>query len=223
MYFLIVSAVLNTVLDLWFVISFGWGVVGVAVATVIAQAVCAAFSIFYMFRRYPIFRFRRSEFVFDTDKFRLCLKLGHSGHHTAGRGLAGQRVHTAPGQQLRPGDDERLQRRQPHGELCADTHFRHEQRRGQLYRPECRSHEVRPRKARLALRHADELRHEPGHSRGALFPGAGLRPAVQPERRGARPGGRVPALDELLHHTLCHVHAHDRTAPGRGRRHLDFA
>ena len=50
--------------------------VGVAVATVIAQAVCAAFSIFYMFRRYPIFRFRRSEFVFDTDKFRLCLKLG---------------------------------------------------------------------------------------------------------------------------------------------------
>ena len=76
MYFLIVSAVLNTVLDLWFVISFGWGVVGVAVATVIAQAVCAAFSIFYMFRRYPIFRFRRSEFVFDTDKFRLCLKLG---------------------------------------------------------------------------------------------------------------------------------------------------
>lgn len=76
MYFLIVSAVLNTVLDLWFVISFGWGVVGVAVATVISQAVCAAFSIFYMFRRYPIFRFRRREFVFDTGKFRLCLRLG---------------------------------------------------------------------------------------------------------------------------------------------------
>ena len=76
MYFLIVSAVLFSVLDLWFVLSFGWGVVGVAVATVIAQAVCAAFSIFYMFRRYPIFRFRRSEFVFDTGKFRVCLKLG---------------------------------------------------------------------------------------------------------------------------------------------------
>ena len=76
MYFLIVSAGLNTVLDLWFVISFGWGVIGVAAATVIAQAVCAAFSIFYMFRRYPIFRFKRHEFVFDTGKFRLCLKLG---------------------------------------------------------------------------------------------------------------------------------------------------
>ena len=76
MYFLIVSALLNTVLDLWFVISFGWGVMGVAVATVIAQAVCAVFSIFYMFRRYPIFRFGRGEFVFDTEKFRICLKLG---------------------------------------------------------------------------------------------------------------------------------------------------
>ena len=76
MYFLIVSAVLNTILDLWFVISFGWGVVGVAVATVVAQAVCAAFSIFYMFRRYPVFRFKRREFVFDVGKFKLCLKLG---------------------------------------------------------------------------------------------------------------------------------------------------
>ena len=76
MYFLIVSAGLNTVLDLWFVISFGWGVVGVAVATVAAQAVCAAFSVFYMVRRYPIFRFGRREFVFDRGKFSTCLRLG---------------------------------------------------------------------------------------------------------------------------------------------------
>lgn len=76
MYFLIVSAVLNTILDLWFVISFGWGVVGVAVATVIAQAASAAVSVAYMFRRYPIFRFGRGEFVFDRQKFRLCLRLG---------------------------------------------------------------------------------------------------------------------------------------------------
>lgn len=76
MYFLCVSAVLNTVLDLWFVISFGWGVVGVAVATVIAQAASATVSIVYMMRRYPIFRFGRREFVFDTEKFRICLKLG---------------------------------------------------------------------------------------------------------------------------------------------------
>ena len=49
MYFLIVSAVLNTILDVWFVVSFGWGVVGVAVATVIAQAASGAVSVAYMF------------------------------------------------------------------------------------------------------------------------------------------------------------------------------
>ena len=68
MYFLIVSAVLNTILDVWFVVSFGWGVVGVAVATVIAQAASAVVSVAYMFIKYPIFRFGKGEFVFDRAK-----------------------------------------------------------------------------------------------------------------------------------------------------------
>lgn len=76
MYFLIVSAGLNTVLDIWFVASFGWGVMGVAVATVIAQAASAAVSVAYMFIKYPIFRFKRGEFVFDREKFAISLKLG---------------------------------------------------------------------------------------------------------------------------------------------------
>ncbi len=76
MYFLIVSAVLNTILDVWFVVSFGWGVVGVAVATVIAQAASAAVSVAYMFIKYPIFRFKKGEFVFDREKFAISLKLG---------------------------------------------------------------------------------------------------------------------------------------------------
>ena len=75
MYFLIVSAVLNTILDVWFVVSFGWGVVGVAVATVIAQAASAAVSVAYMFIKYPIFRFKKGEFVFDREKFAISLKL----------------------------------------------------------------------------------------------------------------------------------------------------
>ena len=76
MYFLIVSAVLNTILDVWFVVSFGWGVVGVAVATVIAQAASAAVSVAYMFIKYPIFRFKKGEFVFDREKFGISLRLG---------------------------------------------------------------------------------------------------------------------------------------------------
>lgn len=39
--FLLVACGINIVLDLWFVISFGWGVAGVAWATIIAQAISA--------------------------------------------------------------------------------------------------------------------------------------------------------------------------------------
>ena len=67
---------LNTILDVWFVVSFGWGVVGVAVATVIAQAASAAVSVAYMFIKYPIFRFKKGEFVFDREKFGISLRLG---------------------------------------------------------------------------------------------------------------------------------------------------
>lgn len=43
--FLIVSCVLNIILDIWFVAGFGWGVAGVAIATAIAQAVSAVLCI----------------------------------------------------------------------------------------------------------------------------------------------------------------------------------
>lgn len=39
--FLILTALLNIVLDIWFVVSFGWGVRGVAAATVLAQCISA--------------------------------------------------------------------------------------------------------------------------------------------------------------------------------------
>lgn len=76
LYFLIVSTVINTVLDLLFVIVFGWGVAGVAIATVIAQAVCCIFSFVYMFRKYAIFRFGKGEFVFDRERFSVSMRLG---------------------------------------------------------------------------------------------------------------------------------------------------
>lgn len=41
LFFLIFSALINTVLDLVFVLSFGWGIAGVAVATVISQCLSA--------------------------------------------------------------------------------------------------------------------------------------------------------------------------------------
>jgi Na+-driven multidrug efflux pump len=61
LYFLCVTAVLNAILDLTFVIVFHWGVAGTAVATVLAQAICTVFSVIYMYRHYPVFRFKPGE------------------------------------------------------------------------------------------------------------------------------------------------------------------
>lgn len=76
LYFLAISAVTNVALDLLFVVVFHWGVVGVGVATLIAQGLCAVASLVYMAWRHPIFRFGRGEFRFYKDKGALALKLG---------------------------------------------------------------------------------------------------------------------------------------------------
>lgn len=74
--FLLVSSILNVALDLLFVIVFRWGIAGTAIATVIAQAASAAVSVFYMWRRYEYYRISKNDFVFDSAKCRLVLKLG---------------------------------------------------------------------------------------------------------------------------------------------------
>lgn len=50
LYFLIVSALTNTVLDLVFVVCCGWGIAGVAIATVIAQCLSAALVLIVLTR-----------------------------------------------------------------------------------------------------------------------------------------------------------------------------
>ncbi len=66
LYFLILSSVLNIVLDLVFVINFQMGVAGVAYATVIAQAVSAIFCFVYMMKKYPaVMRAAKEEALFS--------------------------------------------------------------------------------------------------------------------------------------------------------------
>ena len=76
LYFLLITALLNIVLDLLFVLKLGLGVFGVGLATVIAEVICAGVSLIYMLKRYPMFRFKKGEFVFDTHKFKIALRLG---------------------------------------------------------------------------------------------------------------------------------------------------
>ncbi len=74
MYFLLISTVLNIVLDLIFVQY--WTVAGVAWATVIAQAVSAIVAGIYLFRRVELAKFKKGEFIFDPQMFKTSLRLG---------------------------------------------------------------------------------------------------------------------------------------------------
>ena len=66
LYFLLISSVINILLDLLFVAGFRWGVMGAALATDVAQAASFVAAYFYMIKKYPIFRFRLREFVWDN-------------------------------------------------------------------------------------------------------------------------------------------------------------
>ncbi|MEG0495483.1 MAG: MATE family efflux transporter [Eubacterium sp.] len=65
LYFLIVAALLNVVLDLVFVIYFNMGVAGVAWATLIAQGVSAMTCFIYVYFRVPLLRITKEDCVFD--------------------------------------------------------------------------------------------------------------------------------------------------------------
>lgn len=67
LYFLVVSCLVNVVLDLVFVLVFHWSVLGVGLATIIAQFVSAITCILYAYRKVPYFRLRREEMQFDKD------------------------------------------------------------------------------------------------------------------------------------------------------------
>lgn len=60
-YFLILSTVLNVVLDLTFIIIFKLGVAGAALATILAQAAAGILCFFYMKRKYDILQFQDQE------------------------------------------------------------------------------------------------------------------------------------------------------------------
>ncbi len=75
-YFLGGSTLLNIALDLLFVLVFGWGIRGVAAATVMAQATAFFAIIFYMNRYHKFLDFRPLKMRFDTDIFKKSLKIG---------------------------------------------------------------------------------------------------------------------------------------------------
>ncbi|MDY5584281.1 MAG: MATE family efflux transporter [Arcanobacterium sp.] len=76
LYFLIIAATVNIVLDIYFIASLNMGVAGAALATIISQAFSAACCIFYIWKKIPILHLKRSDFRFDAVELREHLRLG---------------------------------------------------------------------------------------------------------------------------------------------------
>lgn len=76
LYFLLISSVINVVLDILFVAYFHMGVYGAAVATVISQAASFVAAYFYMVKKYPIFRFKLSEYKLNKDLINKTVQIG---------------------------------------------------------------------------------------------------------------------------------------------------
>ncbi len=76
LYFLIISTILNIGFDLLFVLVFGWGIGGVAFATVLAQAIAFGLSVIYLNKTHKIIRFAYRGLEFDRDIFRKSLRIG---------------------------------------------------------------------------------------------------------------------------------------------------
>ncbi len=75
-YFLVVSAVLNTILDLLFVIVFRMGVAGVAYATIIAQAVSAFLSVMVLIRSDACIQLKLKDIKCHMDMLKKTVKVG---------------------------------------------------------------------------------------------------------------------------------------------------
>ena len=76
LYFLIISAIINVILDIVFIVNFGMGVEGCAYATVIAQAISAVCCLIYIIKKFPILHLKKENFEVSFTSFRYLLALG---------------------------------------------------------------------------------------------------------------------------------------------------
>lgn len=76
LYFLIISAALNVVGDIFFVVVLKAGSNGCAVATVVSEALCCVFCMVYIKFRVPILCLGKKWFVFDRSLLKTTIKYG---------------------------------------------------------------------------------------------------------------------------------------------------
>lgn len=76
LYFLIISALLNIVLDLVFIIVFRMGAAGAAYATVIAQGISGILCLLYIAKKVPVLHLHREDWEIDKNLAGWQLKIG---------------------------------------------------------------------------------------------------------------------------------------------------
>lgn len=76
LYFLLVTSVVNIVLDLLFVAVFHMSVMGVGIATTISQGISTAVAFVYMLKKYPAFRLKLTDWIPDWQTIRAISRVG---------------------------------------------------------------------------------------------------------------------------------------------------
>ena len=76
LYFLIIACVVNIVLDIVFIRTFGMGTAGAGLATVIAQLVSGLLCIIYLVKKHPMLHVKKQHFKSDIEMDRHLLKIG---------------------------------------------------------------------------------------------------------------------------------------------------
>ena len=74
--FLIVTVLLNVVLDLWFVAGFGWGVAGVGWATTVAQILSAAMVLILLMRTDDVYKVKLNQIKLHRPQLARIFKVG---------------------------------------------------------------------------------------------------------------------------------------------------
>lgn len=76
LYFLVLSSVLNIILDILFIAVFSMGVEGAGYATVISQAFASVLCFIYMVKRYPILRVKKEDAHYSGTSIKRLIGMG---------------------------------------------------------------------------------------------------------------------------------------------------
>lgn len=74
--FLIVGSVVNIILDLIFIMIFGWGIAGAAFATVVSQLITGVMCLIYIIRKIDILKLKKEDWSIDRSHFLILINMG---------------------------------------------------------------------------------------------------------------------------------------------------